>query len=227
MRNTLAKYIKKVQADVVKVDNAITKGAYLSAEEWFDFNFKSSLVGYHSKNILKYKIFNSQVCKFADAYADAFKYLLNISTEGFVNTTYIKNIKRVATKMSKFTSRVSPLEVDGYDRNGTLYIELVFKGGKERVFSIKSKNDAIHCLLTITGYCTDIADTFSHNDEFGIFIEGFLGREFKKFVANVEPTPYVCGSDRLTLAKMLSSRQLRVISSCNDDIEEERIVSIV
>lgn len=221
----LVKYRRKLRYDVGKVNDAITKGAFLSKEEWFDFLFKSFYVDYYSKNMLKYWLFNRDTYKFASACAKVFGYLVNISVKGFVNDTYVSDVKKLTKRLCKCTSRVNPVEVDSFDRNGTLYLSVVFKGGIDRTYGIRNKKDAINCILTITRYCSEIADCTSDNVEFGNFLNGYISREFKKLISGVEPTPYCSSDDRLTLAQVLNHRsKLRMVGS---EHTEERLISIV
>ena len=224
-QSDLVRYKKKVNMDLVDVDRAISKGAYLSAEEWFDFNFKSALLAFNSLNIVKYRLFNNQVCKFAEACAEAFTFLTDISINGFNNITYIKYVKRIASRMSKFVSNSSPIQADGFDKDGTLYIKVSSGNEVETLCAIRNVDDAFKGIKVIVRYCTEIADTFSHNGEFGKFLDGYVGREFTKFTAYVEPTPYVCGNDRLTLAKQISKRnKSKVVATIHNG---DKVISIV
>lgn len=107
----LSNYKKAVSKDLLSVDTAISKGAFLSAEEWFDFNFKSAILGFNSKNILKYRLFNNKLYKFAEASAEAFLYLVDISVNGFCNSSYIQYVERVVARMNKFLSSAKEFQL--------------------------------------------------------------------------------------------------------------------
>lgn len=221
----LSNYKKAVSKDLLSVDTAISKGAFLSAEEWFDFNFKSAILGFNSKNILKYRLFNNKLYKFAEASAEAFLYLVDISVNGFCNSSYIQYVERVVARMNKFLSSAKRISVEGFDKDGTLYIKVISCHKSSTTCPITGIEDALKCLKTIVRYCTENADCFTHNGEFGKFINGYIGREFTKLSTNVAPTPYMCGNDRLTLAKqILGSKTNRIVgATCSGG----KVISIV
>lgn len=227
-RNDLVKYKKKVNSGLNSVESAISKGAYLSAEEWFDFNFKCAFVNYHSLNALKYMMFNRRVCKFAKAYAKIFECLIDIAIEGFNNDIYIYYAQKTISLLNPFIKGSNRIFVDGFDRDGVLYLKVILGARSVVNYPIRNKNEAIKGIKTIVRYCTEITDIFSHDEEFGKFIKGYISRELSKFLANIEPTPYVCDNDRLTLYKKLYSKRQRKgeIISINTAHEGDKIISI-
>ena len=203
-KGNLVKYRKKVCNDLVTIDDAISDDIVLSREEWFDFLFKSALMGYRSWNIKKYRTFNKEICKFVEVYAEVLSHLIEFSIDGFTNSSYIKVTKRIVSLMNKFTSYRKYLRAEGYDKNGTMYID-IYKGNKKVIsYPVKGKQDGIERVKCVSRYCIDNIDSFSHNGEFGNFIKGYLGQEFDTIINNIEPYPYVCEDGSHTLYERLN-----------------------
>lgn len=227
-KRDLANYRRKMKNSLTDVDAAISKGAYLSAEEWFDFIFKSEYLSMTFKNIRKYKFFNRRLCNLASAYAVAFDYLVELHMNGFNNFTYILEVRNLVSFMKKFSKESRSLTVDGFDRDGVLYIR-VYSGKDTALCPVRNREEAINGIKAIVRYCTELADCFPHIGEFDKFLNGYLSREFAKFRANIEPTPYVCGDDRLTLSKQLASKnrfKKADITVLNTECNRGKIISI-
>ena len=199
-RENLVSYRKKVANDLMMVDNAISDGIYLSKEEWFDFIFKSAMIGYRSWNIVKYSCFNKSLCHFAEVYAEAFTYLLSISIDGFNNDDYISCIKHIVSGLNKFCKdRSKRFKVNGFDKNGSLFIKVSHGNSKGEVYKIKGISCAIEKLIFIVRSCISNIDIFSHTGDFGKFLIGYISNEFDKLESNVTPTPYICASSKYSL----------------------------
>lgn len=221
-------YKRKVRCDVANVDRAISKGAYLSQEEWFDFLVKSKYVGSKFWNISKYKLFNWRLCSLAEAYAVALEYLMSIAVDGFDNKTYTSILKDVAFLMRKFTDRKYSISVDGFDRDGGFYIRVYIGRHKCTVCPVRNRAEAEKGIRVVVRYCTEMAESFSVNDEFTKFLNGYLNSEFTRFLSNTEPTPYCMEDDRLTLKSQLHYVNNKVSEFKPEDYEDgEVMLSVV
>lgn len=221
-------YKRKVRSDVSNVDKAISDGAYLSQQEWFDFLVKSEFVGSSFWNITKYRLFNWRLCSLAKAYAVALDYLMAISVDGFDNKTYTAILKDVAYVMRKFTDRKYSISVDGFDRDGGFYVRVYIGKHKCTVCPVRNRAEAEKGIRVVVRYCTEMAESFSVNDEFTKFLNGYLNSEFTRFLSNAEPTPFCMDDDRLTLKSQLQSKKENVSDFKPAEYENgEAILSVV
>ena len=206
-------YKKMLNICVGKVDRAISKGAYLSEEEWFDFICKSAQINYRSQNITKYGMFNKELLKFAETYAEILGYAVFLTIDGFDNMLFGHCLKSVTAKLNKFIHTYSRIRVECSDRNGTLYIKLYKSGKRHRLFPVKNVEDAVDFLIALTGYATENSEIFRHTAEFSTFISGYFQSEYNGIISNKRPEPYIGYNDSRTLAKYLPKGTFEVVAS--------------
>lgn len=219
-RGYLIKYKRRLKADIFLVDEAISNGAEMTAEEWFDFNCKGVIANARTLSMRKYGVFHRDAYSLALVVADIVMFLMEIDVEGFKNSSFIKRVKRITSKMNKFVKSNMPVEVMGYDKNGVLYIRVLY--GKQNVitFPIRSKRDAVNCVNALYRYCFENSDGIPFDSEFAKFLKGYVNGEFLKFCKNVLPSPYV------------SIKRDKTLSDCikdirdDDDVLSSNIISI-
>lgn len=199
-RKNFVSYRRIVGKDLLLVDDAISNDAYLSREEWFDYLFKSYLIGFRSQNIKKYRAFYKKVCCIAEIYSEAFTYMVDIGVDGFKNCSYLSYLKRIVSRMNKLITRKNRVLIEGYDKDGVFYIRVSKNKIRYEVFSVSGKDEAIEKIKYLVGYCMDRVEGLSANADFYTFLKGFLSAEYKKVVMNITPTPYMNDSSRCTLS---------------------------
>lgn len=194
VRKKFMLYKEKVLNDLVEVDNAISDGMYLTREEWVDFICKSAMVGrrYRSWNIFKYKIFNKSIAKFAECMAETLTYVVDIACNGFDNESFAATVAYLVSEMNTLLRYESRVFIDTYDKNGSYYVSVRVGSSEKKVYKVASVRDAIERVKEIFRCCINNIDSFSHDGDFGIFINGYISREFSVIVRGELPTPYVC-----------------------------------
>jgi hypothetical protein len=219
-REDLAKYRRRLKADISLVDEAISNGAEMTAEEWFDFNCKGVIANARTLNMRKYGVFNRDAYSLASVVADIVMFLMEIDVKGFKNSSFIKRVKKITSKMNRFVKSNIPAEVMGYDRNGVLYIRVLY--GKQNVvtFPIHSKRDAVKCVNALYRYCLENSDGIPLDGEFAKFVKGYVNGEFLKFCKNVNSSPYVSVKRDKTLSDCIKRIQ------DDDDVLSSKIISI-
>lgn len=203
-RARITMYRENIVEDLSIVDDAISNGAVLNREEWFDFVFKMAFVGKLNKNIFKYYLFNKRLVWLAEAYADALHSVTTIINNGFTKTGYERMVSRVASNMNKLVYRKNPFTCIGCDRDGVNYIRVYADEERVGVFPVRSKKEAVKGIVVLTRYFSSIADGVPHDVEFVNFLDGFLSAELDRILFNERPTPYVCLNDSDRLASQLS-----------------------
>ena len=184
-------YKAKISKDVVSVDNRLLKGASMTECEWFDFNVKSSLLGYQSRGARLYRLMNRKLVKLAEIYAEALHFMADIEANGFTMKEYSAMVKYLARKMNKLIWFTPAVKASTYDKNGVFFISMV-SGKKITIdYSVVSKAEAQNGLLCLMEYSTDLVDVFPMSKEFRKYVNGYLKGELHRIVAHISPMPFL------------------------------------
>lgn len=202
-------YKLKVTNDLILVDKAISNGTYLSREEWFDFIVKASMVGYRSKNIFKYWLFNRHIVKMAEVFAETVCYMAEMAYSGFDNESFLATVSYLVSKMNTLVGADNRVFVDSHDKNGFYYVSVKVGSDKEEINRVSGVRDAIDRVNSIIGCCVKNVEKISCDGDFGIFIKRYISREFSVIVSGEAPAPFVC-KNAYTLSDVIKSSQRNV-----------------
>lgn len=184
-------YKQELARVLTEVDDSLSNGGSMTAIEWFDFNTKSFLLGYKSKNMRLYKLLNSKYVKLAEIYAEALSFAVDIGTRGFSMDIYEEIVKYLAGKLNKLIRGTNKVSVKFYDRNGKFYISVGTGRGKVVDYPIDSKEEAQKWVINVVRYSTDLIDVINLSREFRKYLNGYLAGEIRRINACLSPIPYI------------------------------------
>lgn len=203
-KSSITRYKNSVEKNLSTVNSAIHKGAYLSEAEWFDFNFKCAFCGVNYITTKKYSIFNSTKVYLAKVYAEAFKVILSLCSDGYSNNSFVKKLKGIVKLLKRTDKRCKSYFCDGYDKDGYLYVQVGCNLDKVPTYEIGGIEDAVDTIIDVIRDYTHFVDCKIFNYEFSKYIDGYIIDELDVVLENRFSVPYTDNSKKVTLEKFLS-----------------------
>lgn len=200
-------YVRKSINCVNQVRDAMSRGAKLTDEELFDYNFKRVLVGeYKSREIV------DEDFRCAYFYATNFEDLLNLKADGYS----IKGIKSFISKMNisarmyKITNEFSKLSVS--DLNSCVYVNISDSEILEEFAIHNSKEFADSMIALLTYFATNSLIEGEYKD----FLENYLIDTYHEVMSCNEPKAYINKGKSKTLKNMLKESKKEKVESSED-----------
>lgn len=191
------KYINSCNKCVSEVSSAISKGAMLTNEEYFDYYFKETLSGKANKC----KMVTSKLYRTAKFLADGLLLADELRKEGYSNKEAVDSMKQIRDYSVLYFGEY--FSVKGEDFNGVLYIDLK-QGEEESTFEISSPAQLYKAILVL---CSSIVcNQYSEeNTSLLEYVEEYLFRVNKEIREGKEPKPF------------LHTKAIKTLRSCLKD----------
>lgn len=177
------KYIKDCNKCVSEVSSAISKGAMLTNEEYFDYYFKETLSG----KVKKHKMITSKLYRAAKFLADGLLLADELRKNGYSNKEAVDSMKQVRDYSVLYFGEYFSIKCQ--DFNGVLYIVLK-QGEEESTLEITSSIQLYKGILVL---CSSVVcDLYSEKDtSLSDYVGEYLFKVNKEIHDGKEPKPFL------------------------------------
>jgi hypothetical protein len=202
--------IRKVQNYITTVDHntqcvadALSRGAFPTAEEAYDFLFKSLVCGYHSKARSKYEVMYPEMSLMASTESFVLECIMESTIKGFTGNKARRMIKEICSRFNRLLPFLEKLSFESEDSDGILTFTVV-----------STKNEISAEIRDRASLCKFLSDVWELGNEAldvfpaGIseYITAHLVSEVDIIISGKPVEPVLGGSEYGTLRHILLNK---------------------
>ncbi len=199
--NKFKKYIRDCKNCIDMVDVALSRGAVLTPDEKMDYYFKT-LCNYR----MEVKKLIEPEYRLAYFYSKVMSLMQGISCEGYYNEEVFEVFKKICS-WSKMLNGKGVDDVDGYDENGSLFVEVgISKKEEYYCYEIRGVKSLLESIADFAGYL--VQSTLKVSE----YAEKYMQNILSEVLEGKNPVPYTNMEDSMTLSANLykNSNVIRV-----------------
>lgn len=196
-RKHYERYLKVAGRDTRFVDTAVSDGAFLSNEEWYDFMMKAMATDQSFANIRKYRLFGNDMYRLAKIEAYMFTKLCTMCVDGYTNKSVVKFVKSAVRKFNRLLGISHSMDLYVEESDGCLVFTLTSCDGECIQGNVSDRQEIVNFCNDLFVFAINEMPEFCWGSE--VYVAEHLGNEIGVVAQNKMPNPYMGGDMNNTL----------------------------
>lgn len=200
-RKHYERYLKVAGRDTRFVDTAVSDGAFLSNEEWYDFMMKAIVTDQRFSNIRKYRMFGNDLYRIAEVEAYMFTKLCAMCVDGYTNKAVVKFVKSAVRKFNRILGISHSMDLYVDEEDGCPMFTLASCNGECIEGCVSDRQEIVNFCNDLFVFAIEELSELCLGSE--MYVAEHLGNEIGVVAQNKTPNPYMGGDIKNTLRQNL------------------------